>query len=381
MNISDAKNGIIKKSHFVLQFTASMIFMGVAFSLVGCADQSPNSTATYKSTAPASEHGEGFALARSPAFMGQAGEMMPAAAAADQPAGGPNFNPAKANAGENQAEQTNAAAGRRIIYTAFVDLITENLDGFEPLLLELTKAAKGFISETNQTGASGGQRTATWKIRVPVSEYDNFLQKVRRLGEVQSVRVTSQDVTEEFVDVSARIASKKVEEERLIDLLKNAVGKLDEILKVESELARVRSEVERMEGRIRFLKDQTELTTITVSVREVKDYQPPESPTFTTEIKRVWRQSTHDLVELLKRLVLMSVSAAPFIPIYLAEFILFFWFARKVFRKIKPRVVVMLNTPYSAHRFSPSSEQPARSPEAPRGHDDARPQPRPEHGN
>ena len=109
---------------------------------------------------------------------------------------------------------------RRIIYTATVDLIAESLAKVEPKLLEMIKAAGGFISSTNQTGSTGGQRTATWRVRVPVTEYDGFLQKARTLGEVQSVVVNSQDVTEEFVDVSARISTKKVQEQRLIDLIK-----------------------------------------------------------------------------------------------------------------------------------------------------------------
>ena len=206
---------------------------------------------------------------------------------------------------------------RRIIYTATVDLIAESLAKVEPKLLEMIKAAGGFISSTNQTGSTGGQRTATWRVRVPVTEYDGFLQKARTLGEVQSVVVNSQDVTEEFVDVSARISTKKVQEQRLIDLIKNATAKLEDVLKVESELARVRSEIERMEGRIRFLKDQTDLTTVTISVREVIDYKPPEAPTFATKLKRTWDASTQTLSDNTSTTLLGLVAWVPFLPIYI----------------------------------------------------------------
>jgi hypothetical protein len=220
----------------------------------------------------------------------------------------------------------------------------------------MIRIAGGFISETNQSGNTGGQRTAMWKVRIPVENYDGFLQSVRTLGEVERVQVNSQDVTEEYVDVTARIGSKKVQEERLIDLLKNAVGKLDEVLKVESELARVRSEIERMEGRLRFLKDQTDLTTVTLNVREVKDYQPPEAPGFATKIRRTWDQSTQRLTESASQLILNFVAFVPFIPIYLTAFVVFFWSGRWVFRKIGPWLTLRIEMKASPDSESNSSE-------------------------
>lgn len=250
--------------------------------------------------------------------------------------GGPNLGQEVIDNVSGGAIAKSAQADRRIIYTATVDMVTEAIDGIEPKLLEMLKAAGGFVADTNQTGASGGQRSGTWRVRVPVDQYDGFLQKVRTLGEVQSVNVTSQDVTEEFVDVSARVAAKKVQEQRLIDLIKNAVGKLDEILKVEAELARVRGEIERMEGRIRVLKDLSELTTITITVREVKDYKPPEAPTFATKMRRAWQDSTTEFWENAGLMVLGLVAWLPFLPIYLVVYGGIIWLVVKIFRKIWP---------------------------------------------
>ncbi|MFM7319295.1 MAG: DUF4349 domain-containing protein, partial [bacterium] len=255
----------------------------------------------------------------------------PASVRADR-GGGPNVAQEVIENVTGGGVAKSALADRRIIYTATVDLVTEAIDSIEPKLLEMLKAAGGFVADTNQTGASGGQRSGTWRVRVPVDQYDGFLQKVRTLGEVQSVNVTSQDVTDEFVDVSARVAAKKVQETRLIDLIKNAVGKLDEVLKVEAELARVRGEIERMEGRIRVLKDQTELTTITITVREVKDYKPPEAPTFRTKMRRVWQDSTLKFWENMGVWVLSLVSWLPFVPVYLVIYGGIIWLAVKIWR-------------------------------------------------
>ena len=277
-------------------------------------------------------------------------------------AGGPNLaEEVIQNSTTGGAIAKSARADRRIIYTATVDLVTENLNSLEPKLLEMVKAAGGFVAETNQTGASGGQRSATWRVRVPVDEYDGFLQKARTLGEVQSVAVNSQDVTEEFVDVSARVAAKKVQEQRLIDLIKNATSQLDEVLKVESELARVRGEIERMEGRIRFLKDQTELTTITITVKEVKDYQPPEAPTFSTKIRRAWQGSLLTLSHNTGDRILALVGWLPYVPVYALIYGAAIWILWRVWRKIQPLLNAQISlkpNPPAAAPATPAEPEP-----------------------
>ena len=85
-------------------------------------------------------------------------------------------------------------------------------------------------------------------------------------------------MSEEYFDLDARQAAKKVEETRLLKHLADSTGKLDEILAVERELSRVRSEIERMQGRLRALSNLTTLATVTINVSEIKDYVPPRAP-------------------------------------------------------------------------------------------------------
>ncbi len=275
---------------------------------------------------------------------GRSAGMMGGMAAGDRARiGGPNVAENMLQEVPGGAIAKSARADRKIIYTATVDLVTDDLNALEPKLLALVTESGGFVAETNQTGSAGGQRSATWRIRVPVDAYDGFLQKTRTLGEVRSVRVNSQDVTEEFVDVTARVGAKKVQEQRLIDLIKNATGNLEEVLKVEGELARVRAEIERMEGRLRFLKDQTDLTTVTVSVSEIKDYVPPEAPTFGTKIQRTWSDSTTLLQRNLGDFVIGLVAWAPFLPFYVAGWGLALWLLWRGWRRIRPLMLAELH--------------------------------------
>src|SRR3954454_18684487 len=151
-------------------------------------------------------------------------------------------------------------------------------------ITRLVKVNGGYLSETNSVSYSQQQRQATWKVRVPVDRFDTFLAEVGRLGELQKNHLDSQDVTQEYYDIEARIANKQQEEKRLLKHLADSTGKLEDILAVERELTRVRGEIEQMQGRIRYLSNVTAFSTITIRATELIDFTPPIRPTFGTQV-------------------------------------------------------------------------------------------------
>src|SRR5262249_34285352 len=124
------------------------------------------------------------------------------------------------------------------------------------------------------------QRRATWRVRVPVERFQAFVSAVCLLGEVRQNHIGSQDVTEEVVDVEARIRNKRGEEKRLLKHLADSTGKLEDILASEREIPGARGEPKKMEGRLRFLKKKTALSTIPIGPREWKASNPPVAATF-----------------------------------------------------------------------------------------------------
>lgn len=223
---------------------------------------------------------------------------------------------------------------RKIIYQADIALVIEDLDKIEPEVRSLVQQGGGYIAEFNITGSPGSLRSAQWRVRIPTERFDTFLEDVIRLGELERNRRTSQDVTEEFFDVEARVKNKKVEEQRLIQLLEERPGQLEEILKVEAELSRVRGEIEQFEGRLRLLTNLTLLTTVTINVQERSKYQPtpPVAPSFATRIRRTFQESLDALVKIGQDLVLAIVALAPWIPFLLIGLVVVFWLIRRVIR-------------------------------------------------
>jgi hypothetical protein len=217
---------------------------------------------------------------------------------------------------EQATTKTQAPAiPRKIIYDARIDLVVESLGGLESSVMNLVKEHDGFLAESDVATQVSTQRTATWRVRVPVDRFDAFIRAVTRLGEVRTSHLGTQDVTEEYFDIEARIRNKQEEEKRLLKHLADSTGKLEDILAVEKELSRVRGEVEQMQGRLRFLANRADLSTVTITATELKNYTPPEPVTLAAQMKTTFFGSLNTLIVLGQTVLLIGIALVPWIPL------------------------------------------------------------------
>lgn len=230
------------------------------------------------------------------------------------------------------------ALPRKIIYNSDVSLIVENFDRTASAIAALIKNSGGYLADSDITGSPGSNRRGMWKVRVPVEGFDGFVESVVKLGELVYRKTNSQDVSEEFYDLDARIKNKKIEEGRLVKHLEESTGKLSDILEVEKEISRVREEIERQQGRLNMLANLTSLTTVTIIVEERKDYVPPANPTFAQQIALTFQQSVDNLAEFGKAIVLFVVALAPWLPLILLVALIVWLIARRAARQLnRPR--------------------------------------------
>ena len=183
------------------------------------------------------------------------------------------------------------AAPTMVIRTgeAFIEV-----DKVDPAILRIRQLAVQVGGYINNSSISGGRdqiRVATLELKIPVTKYDQAVGSLSTIGKVETVNSTAQDVGEEFVDVTARVKNAGRLEERLITLLSTRTGKLDEVLRVERELARVREEIERYEGRLRYLSSRVAMSTLTITVHEpapILGNTPGENP-IAAALRRAWK--------------------------------------------------------------------------------------------
>ena len=202
---------------------------------------------------------------------------------------------------------------RKIIYNAVLSLVVDDYTKFETQMPEMVEAHGGFIAKSETGRRYNDQQSGVWVARIPVDEYSQFLGRVTTLGFVESQSEDANDVTDEFVDIEARIRNNKKLEDRIIALLEERSGKLADIIEIERELSRVREAIERMEGCLRVLADHSALATITVNVREQQEYVPPDSPTLKSRIGQSWAGSISSLQAVAENLLVVFVAAIPWL--------------------------------------------------------------------
>ncbi len=230
-------------------------------------------------------------------------------AAAERAAGGQIAGEAN---GEFQSSATAIpqAAERRIIYTASLSLVVDDFDGLEKQIRETVKQHQGYLSRSDLGRMQGQQRSGNWTARIPVDQYETFIQAVSALGVPASLIQNAADITEEFVDITARIDNKRKLEARILQLLERPEDKIQHVIEVETELARVREEIERMEGRLRYISDQTAMTTVNIDAREERNYQPPQALTLGNRISTAWSNSLEHTIQIFQNTLVFLVRNA-----------------------------------------------------------------------
>lgn len=199
---------------------------------------------------------------------------------------------------------------RKIIRNGELTLETESpTEG----LRKITVAAEshgGFVvtSEFKQNPVSAGTKPSqnvTVVARVPSSQFAAALDQIRNAGErVVQEKVSGQDVSEEYLDVEARLRNKKALEGQFLEIMKQA-RKVQDALDVQTQLADVRTEIERLEGRRRFLENQAALSTITTTLQMPQPIIAATTAGFGATIK----QAFGDAVDTAASIVLFVIQA------------------------------------------------------------------------
>ena len=188
-------------------------------------------------------------------------------------------------------------AQRQVISQASVSMEVDEVPAAVAQVRTTAESLGGFVGQLSSSGGPERQQS-TMTIRVPQAEFFTALEHIKSLGKVRSENVGSEDVTERFIDLEARLRSALREEESLLSLLDKA-NQVSEILTIERELSRVRSDIERDQGQLNFLERRVDLSTITVSLfpPDAEVAEPP-SGSLTIEVSDVSRS-----VEEIKALV------------------------------------------------------------------------------
>jgi len=155
---------------------------------------------------------------------------------------------------------------RKVIRTGRVELTVENYDAARAKLDAAVAAAGGYIDSTQVDRHKVGVSTAVIVIRIPADNFGSVIPSLGQIGDVTNESTSASDITDQYVDTAAQLASAQVLEKRLLELAASHDGTLDHVLTVERELTRVRAEIEGHQGHLNQWNDQVSMSTLTITM-------------------------------------------------------------------------------------------------------------------
>jgi Domain of unknown function (DUF4349) len=217
------------------------------------------------------------------AAVGESGASPPNAAAA-----APAIVTGPAGSAVTTAAATDRPWDRMIVRTAQLAVQVENVEDAIGAVRNIARAGGGFVAASStkiekvRVGDAERERaSANLTVQVRVDLFDTAIQSMRALGRVESENGASQDVTEEYVDLDSNLRSLRATESAVMTMLEKAQS-LPDVLTLQRELAGVRSQIERIEGRKRFLASRSEFSSIAVTLNPLPIAAAPTATPVTT---------------------------------------------------------------------------------------------------
>lgn len=206
---------------------------------------------------------------------------------------------------------------RELIRTGNVTLTVANFDRSRQNLSAAVEARGGFVSDTDQRAHHRGNETFTTGrvvYRVPKENFSSLVAQVKAEGEVERSGTNTRDVTDQLVDIEARLTNLRAQREKLRDLYENA-SDTENVLDVQERLSEVQTEIERLEAKRKSLRQRVAYSTVTVELRE----EPPENPKpertkwYETGLLAAFSESVHGVAVVARGITVAAAYSAPYV--------------------------------------------------------------------
>jgi len=222
---------------------------------------------------------------------------------------------------------------RMIIKTGSLSVEVDKYDEAENKVSEVVKKYSGYIANSNSSQNSSGNKSGTLTVKVPADKFDALVSDIGKIGKVMNQSIQANDITEEYVDLEARVKTQKELEQRLIKLLDDKAARLSDVIEVEEKLASVRQKIESFEGRMKLLKSQSDLSTLTISIYEPSMISTSSGGGFFYELGQAIKKGLSGFTNILAVSITFLIAIIPLVIIA----VIIFWIVRKIIRNRKSK--------------------------------------------
>lgn len=318
------------KRKFIFLIISLFLFSTI---IVGCGGSAKTATDSYSvnksnSISNSANSGTGMALA-------DAAKPQGTASASDKKADA-------SSASNTMGGTTASQAGNKIILSGSIQMETLKYEDTVKAISDYVSSIGGYSenSTIQGSGITSGDtvplRHASFVFRIPKDNFTGFFTGVKGFGTITSQQMSGKDVTETYTDTTAKVNALKVEEQRLLDLTKQA-GQLSDVLQLEKEIANVRQQIDSLTTQLKTMDNQVTYSTVSVNVQEVdqpKSVAPAKSKglfqrmgyNFTESMKNLWTVTQDCLV--------FIVTVFPFL-VAIGILVVIVFYIRRGVRKLK----------------------------------------------
>lgn len=224
-------------------------------------------------------------------------------------------------------------ATQYLIRTATLRMEVDSAPTVAREIAERSAELGGYASDQSRSKIGEDRYSVSLTVRLPVQEFDSAVADFQELGSVLQFQSRTQDVSEEFVDTSARVTALERTEERLLDHL-NRAAKLEDIIRAEQEIGRVRSNIEQLQGRLRYLSNRVTYSTVNIVLEDTPRAErlvPQQKYSMMSEVSA----ASQSLVEFGQGALTKLVWAGVWSPVWLPMLLAFAFVTRKALVKMR----------------------------------------------
>ncbi len=221
-------------------------------------------------------------------------------------------------------DSLNRESAQKIIKRANLVIELKNIEEINTNIINLVEKHNGYIANSRNWLNQNKQKFYWFELKIPAENFNQILQQLatKEYGQILSRSISSQDVTEEYIDLDIRLNNLLSQEERYRQLLDQA-SEVEEILKIENELNRVRTEIESLQGRKTYLDNQINFSTIAVEF-----HQPEPISSGTLDFMRAIRNAISNMVDHVYKIIIFIGTMLPYLFIFAIAYLFYRKFNR-----------------------------------------------------
>lgn len=238
-------------------------------------------------------------------------------------------------ASSNSISGTNIQSTQKLIKDIYINAETKEFDSLMEALTTQVTELGGYIQNSQLSGNSyygDGYKNGSIVARIPADKLDLFVRVVSDAANITSKSESTRDVTLQYVDMASHVSALRAEQESLLKILE-AATKLDDIIKVQSQLTQVRYEIESYESQLRTFDNLVSYSTVSINIQEVGRETTVITKTFGEKVSAQLGQNLYDIKEGFLDFSIWFISSLPYIVIWAVIIISGVLVGRGIYRK------------------------------------------------